>query len=151
MGAGNKHMRWCTFRCENGTRFTQNDDPRALHIQLHMQTPASMARYLTRHPDTDTAALAGLSFTVTDRWAPVIYFNAANWAHVPHFANNMAGYHAYIVMHEFYHAIGFREHITCESVSTHSQNSPLPILCQQTRSCFYGKGQFVNGLNVNAQ
>ena len=148
LGQGNERMSWCQFREAKGADFDEMKKGE-VGVKLFMLSPKSMDDYLneTRPPNADE--IRGMSFTVMDRWKPEIYFNGGNWNNlggcVAHFGDDMGGYHAYVVMHEMYHAIGFQHHIEPESVEGKwSADRPLNVMCQQTRKVFQSLGTLVS-------
>jgi hypothetical protein len=168
-----RNIGWCTFqeaknqkefdtapRCGPEVRSFEVSGPEVssfgatVCVKLHMMSSELMDAYLAEKYSQDAASLRGMSFTIMDRWRPVIYFNGSNWDNVDgridHFKGDMAGYHAYVVMHELYHALGFRIHIEPHSVAACKwpKTRPLNVLCQQTRGdAFLGLGQFVSSRN----
>ena len=142
-------MNWCTFsEAKNTECFGKNG---VLCVMLHMMSNEDAKSYLhnTEQPNAEKAKLSGMSFTVMHPVRPVIYFNESNWNNtdkqVDHFKEDMLGYRMYLVMHEMYHAIGFKVHIEAESVERGGWDAsrPLNIMCQQTRgNVFAGLGTF---------
>ena len=148
LGEQNARMSWCKFEEAKGEAFTAATG--VLCVRMHMVDATAMETVLSEthpHSSQELESVRGMSCTVMDRWKPVIYFNSANWNNekdcVRHFANDMAGYRAYLVMHEMYHAIGFRVHIEPESLRGCDVTRPLPVLAQQTRAEFAQLGQLV--------
>jgi len=71
--------------------------------------------------------LQGLSLCDTSKYPTEIYIRKENWDEGRGGYQNVWGYRAYVILHEFGHSIGYR-HVKCPKAG-----EPAPVMMQQTK------------------
>ena len=118
--------------------YTMVADSQHPDVELSLLEPEALVRTLVdKHKISSKEAeeFASMSVTLMTRSLPRhIYLNKANFylesPKVKHFCGNSLGYHLYVVLHEFHHALGFVHHYN--SSYKHRKGTECRVLTQQT-------------------
>ena len=122
--------------------YTMVADSQHPDVELSLLEPEALVGNLVdKHKVSNEQAEEFLSMSVTlmTRSLPrIIYLNKATFylriPKVAHFVGNLLGYHLYVILHEFHHALGFVHHYN--SSYKHRQGTESRILTQQTHRRF---------------